>query len=53
MQYTGHKNMTKKYTKIIPYSANDEHYKIIATPINSNKFTDFDLKKVKILTWKS
>jgi len=24
---------------------NDERYKIIATPINSNKFTDFDFKK--------
>jgi len=40
---TGHKNKTKKYMKIspIPYTAmNDERYKIIATQINSNKFTD-------------
>jgi len=33
-----------------PIHCYDERY--IATPINSNKFTDFDLKKVKILTWK-
>src|SRR6218665_1569122 len=25
-------------------------YKIIATPMNSNEFTEFDMKKVKILT---
>jgi len=29
---------------------NDERYKIITTQINSNKFTDFDLKN---LTWKN
>ena len=34
-----------------PIHCYDEGYEVIATPINSNKFTDFDLKKVKILTW--
>jgi len=32
------------------YACYDERYEVIATLINSNKFTDFDLKKVKILT---
>jgi len=27
-----------------------KRYEVIATPINSNKFTDFNLKKAKILT---
>jgi len=45
MRYTGHKNTTNKYMKIIPYSAMMNVAKIIASPINSNKFTDFDLKK--------
>ena len=27
---------------------NDERYKIIATQMNSNKFTDFDLKSYKV-----
>jgi len=45
MPYTGHKNMTKKYTKIILLLCYDERYKIMATPINSNKFKDFDLTK--------
>ena len=30
----------------------DERYEVLATPKNSSKFTDFDLKKVKILSWK-
>jgi len=29
----------------------DERYEVIETPINPNEFTDFDLKKVNILTW--
>ena len=35
-----------------PIHCYDERCEIIATPINSNTFTEFDLKKVKILTWK-
>jgi len=30
-----------------PIHCYDERYKVIATPINSNKFTAFDSKKVK------
>jgi len=34
------------YMKIIyPIHCYDDLYKIIATPRNSNRFTDFDLKK--------
>ena len=33
-----------------PMHCYDERYEVIATPINSNKFTDFELKKVEILT---
>jgi len=44
MWYAGHNNTTKEYMKIIPCTSMDERYKIIATPINSNIFTDFDLK---------
>ena len=40
---TGHNNMPKKYTKVIPYTSMMNVAKIIATKINSNKFTDFDL----------
>jgi len=28
-----------------PIHCYDERYEIVATPINSNRFTDFDLKK--------
>ena len=41
--------------KIIPYTAMinvTKSNEVIATPINSNKFTDFDLRKVKTLTGK-
>jgi len=44
------KNTTMECTKIIQHSANYERYQVTANPINSNKFTDFDLKKVKRLT---
>jgi len=40
---------TQKYDQEVhkdyPIFCYDKHYKIIATPTNSNKFTDFDLKK--------
>ena len=42
---------TKKYDQEVhgDYSIHcvDERKKIIATPINSNKFTDFDLEEYK------
>jgi len=44
--YTGLKNTTSECTKIIPH-CHDERYELIATPINSNKFTEFDLTKSK------
>ena len=47
--YTGYKKMMKKYTKIIPHTAM-MNVAIIIAPINSNKFTDINLKKVKRLT---
>jgi len=34
----------KAYTRRLTYV---ERYKIIATPMNSNKFTEIDLKKYK------
>ena len=47
---------TQKYDQEVhedyPTHCYDERYEVIATPIDSNRFTDFDLKKVKILTWK-
>ena len=40
------KNTKKAYTKINSCAAlYVERYKIIATPMNSNKFTEFDMKK--------
>ena len=46
-RYNEHKNMIKKkaYTKIKLVHCYVERYKIIETPINSNKFTEFDMKK--------
>ena len=42
---------TQKYDQEVhqyyPIHCYDECYKIIATPINSNTFTHFDLKKLK------
>jgi len=33
-----------------PIHCYDERYEVTPTPINSNKFSDFDLKKVKSFT---
>jgi len=47
-RYTGHKNTIKKaYTKINSCTVRPmlSVKKIIATPMNSNKFTEFDMKK--------
>jgi len=49
--------MIKKYTKITPIDLRcyDKRFKIIEIAIISNKFTDFDLKKLKkrkILTFR-
>ena len=43
-RYAGHKDTVKKkaYTKINCYV---ERYKIIASPMNSINFTEFDMKK--------
>ena len=45
---------TQKYDQGVhedyPIHCYDERYEVIATPINSNKFKDFDLKKGKNLT---
>jgi len=48
-QYTGHKNTIKMkaYSKINSCTAMLNVNKIIATPINSNKFTEFAMKKLK------
>ena len=47
---------TQKYDQGVhedyPTQSYDERYEIIAKPINSNRFTDFDLKQVKKMTWK-
>jgi len=44
MRYTGHKNTIKKkaYTKINSRTA---MLNVTATPMNSNKFIEFDMKK--------
>jgi len=55
LRYLGFKLRSALDSEIRPRSAlrlfhihcYDERYEVIATPINSNKFTDFDLKKVK------
>ena len=49
-QHTGYNIWIKKkaYKKIRPSEVMHcyvERYKIIATPMNSNKFTEFDMKK--------
>jgi len=45
---------TQKYDQGVhedyPTQSYDERYEIIAKPINSNRFTDFDLKQVKKMT---
>ena len=50
MRYTGHKNTIKVYTKIRPNvrtaMLNVTRYKNIATLVNSNKFTKFDMKNL-------
>ena len=42
---------TQKYAQEVhedyPIPFNDKHYKIVATPINLNKLTDYALKKLK------
>jgi len=45
--YTGHKNAIYMSSLHEDYHIHcyDERYEIIATPINSNRFKDFDLKK--------
>jgi len=47
---------TQKYDQGVhedhPIHSYDERYEVIETPLNSNQFSDFDLKKGQILTWK-
>ena len=45
MWYTGLKKYDQGVHEDYPIHYYDERYEITATPINLNKFTDFDLKK--------